>query len=697
MMSHARFKRELVGLAALVAPLPLPFNGVLGWPLMLLYLAAVAGFLRRNRRQPTRWLPAWAMNVLAVAYLPFFYLDLTVLSAGRIVEPVVHLLLFAVLLKLLALERERDKWQTLAGVFFLFLAAMATSVHPSVVIYLVAFLGLLLLLLTRFAFLHVLAGFGHGEAAPALLPLGRFLTLVTLGIVLVATPLFVVLPRVRTPYIVGRGGGSGSLIESSGFSDEVTLDSIGLYRDNPEVVMRLRYERALPPGHPFRFKTGSHDLYRDGVWRRPPREGEPLHRRPRERAFFLSEERPVSWVSIWLRPFLSPRLPLPVEAVRIDAPVGILMQTPRGTVSLLAPPEGGAFQYRVGMAAAPVSSARPPTSEPGEPALDLSGVTPAIAGLAARVAGSGTPRERAEALERHFLQEYEYTLDFVGRGSRDPLGDFLFRFQAGHCEYFASAMVLMLRSQGIPARLATGFLGAEYNPLEGYYIVRQLNAHAWAEAYLPGEGWQIFEPTPPAGRPTGRRSWMPGFMSQAWDYLMFRWDRYVVTYGFYDQARILFQVWSAWRSFWDSLGAGEEAEPTAASAAEAAPAAEAAAEPVSSRHRVARALTALFALLAGVVTWVLWRRRAAGFSAAVAYQRLRRRLGRRGLPVGDAVAPLALRRAAGRRFPGVAAPTAHVIDLYLRESFGGRALAEGERQALRRALTEAEEGLRRAS
>ena len=65
-------------------------------------------------------------------------------------------------------------------------------------------------------------------------------------------------------------------------------------------------------------------------------------------------------------------------------------------------------------------------------------------------------------------------------------------------------MVLMLRSQGIPARLVTGFLGGEYNPFEGYYIVRESNAHAWVEACMPGEGWRIFDPTPPAGRPVAR-------------------------------------------------------------------------------------------------------------------------------------------------------------------------------------------------
>ena len=115
--------------------------------------------------------------------------------------------------------------------------------------------------------------------------------------------------------------------------------------------------------------------------------------------------------------------------------------------------------------------------------------------------GQGTAAQRARRLESHLIDNYTYTLDFVGRSPDNPIEDFLFRYRSGQCEYFASSMVLMLRSQGIPARLVTGFLGGEYNPFEGYYIVRDNNAHAWVEAYLAGAGWRIFDPTPPAGRP----------------------------------------------------------------------------------------------------------------------------------------------------------------------------------------------------
>src|SRR5205085_11921652 len=136
-----------------------------------------------------------------------------------------------------------------------------------------------------------------------------------------------------------------------------------------------------------------------------------------------------------------------------------------------------------------------------------------------------------------------------GRSGQLALGDFLFRTRRGHCEFFATAMVVMLRSQGIPARFVTGFLGGEPSAFEGYYIVRQSNAHAWVEAWT-GNGWQVFDPTPVAGRPGLQAQDFSLFASEVLDYFMFRWDRYVLTYGFYDQLQLLMEVRSAWYRFW---------------------------------------------------------------------------------------------------------------------------------------------------
>ncbi|MFE8069919.1 transglutaminaseTgpA domain-containing protein [Marinobacteraceae bacterium S3BR75-40.1] len=122
---------------------------------------------------------------------------------------------------------------------------------------------------------------------------------------------------------------------------------------------------------------------------------------------------------------------------------------------------------------------------------------PRIGQLARRVTTSATSDFRkAQALEHHLRTQYEYSFEsiFESQGVT-PLPKFLFEQNRGHCEYFASAMAIMLRTQGIPARLITGFSATQKNPMTGYYEIRALDGHAWVEAWIPDAGWITFEPT----------------------------------------------------------------------------------------------------------------------------------------------------------------------------------------------------------
>jgi len=106
----------------------------------------------------------------------------------------------------------------------------------------------------------------------------------------------------------------------------------------------------------------------------------------------------------------------------------------------------------------------------------------------------------ARALEEHFhepgLYQYSLNMNIKGRNpARDPIEDFVVNHRTGHCQYFASALVMMLRSQGIPARMIVGFRGSEYNDLGRFYQVRQRHAHAWVEVYLQKNEIPEDEPT----------------------------------------------------------------------------------------------------------------------------------------------------------------------------------------------------------
>jgi transglutaminase-like putative cysteine protease len=115
--------------------------------------------------------------------------------------------------------------------------------------------------------------------------------------------------------------------------------------------------------------------------------------------------------------------------------------------------------------------------------------------LAQEVAGNeATAFEQALALEQ-FLRQYTYSLDVeLPPDNADPVDFFLFEQQVGYCDYFASAMTVMARSLGLPARLAIGYLAQEPDGA-GVQIIRQINSHSWTEIYFPEYGWVEFEPT----------------------------------------------------------------------------------------------------------------------------------------------------------------------------------------------------------
>jgi hypothetical protein len=106
--------------------------------------------------------------------------------------------------------------------------------------------------------------------------------------------------------------------------------------------------------------------------------------------------------------------------------------------------------------------------------------------------------DKAVAIERYLRTNFGYTLQLPRTAPRDPLANFLFQRKAGHCEYFASSMAVMLRTLGIPSRIVNGFRTGEFNDLTSQYLVRASNAHSWVEAYFPGYGWISFDPTPAA-------------------------------------------------------------------------------------------------------------------------------------------------------------------------------------------------------
>ena len=326
----------------------------------------------------------------------------------------------------------------------------------------------------------------------------------------------------------------GSTTET-GFSEEVRLGDIGTVMEDNTVQMRIR-TRRVNTDDLLRFdevtaKVGRPDpllrgtvlsRYEDGLWKAT---NTPTLRvaRPRKESDFAADEMYIHECE--LEPIGTRVLFAPAWTVSAVTVVGSRLRgCPYDTVRAeFLRPDNIALtehlRYNLFTEARPRSLSPMAAPRPMEQGLfaraigDLLSLDPALkAELAEYVADEipeaaalspgSTASERAAVISRHLNDAdlFRYTLDLkVDDRTIDPVLDFLRNRRKGHCEYFASALALLLRSQGVAARVVNGFKGGDWNETDQVYEVRSLHAHAWVEVYEPARGsWEMFDPTPAA-------------------------------------------------------------------------------------------------------------------------------------------------------------------------------------------------------
>jgi transglutaminase-like putative cysteine protease len=298
-----------------------------------------------------------------------------------------------------------------------------------------------------------------------------------------------------------------SRITGNSFGSSFTVT--GAWVSNDEEALRVAAPR------PLYMRTVTYDVYTGNGWRQtegPERgvaAGEPLFstatpERPTVAAAVRVETITVEMLQTIGRNLFTAGSPLTVYAPTTVGESG--GQPVLGAISAanaLAP--GEAYQLSVALSTATEADLESAGSE--YPAavtslyLDASAATDRVRALAAEIAGDlPNPYLQAEALARYLSRDESFT--YSTQAPKPPAGTDLvdfFLFDAaqgriGYCQHYASAMVLMARTLGLPARVAVGFAPGE-EAEDGTYLVREANAHAWAEIYFPGYGWQIFEAT----------------------------------------------------------------------------------------------------------------------------------------------------------------------------------------------------------
>jgi len=360
-------------------------------------------------------------------------------------------------------------------------------------------------------------------------------------IVCIGLPLFFFLPRVGS---AGFGGSGSGVSTRSGFSDVVKLGGIGSIQQNDEIVMRAKLEGVTGEQNDLYWRGLALDTFDGKSWERSERGVDTYARGEREiiPVDLVSSRSNVLAQTIYLEPLDTPYIfGLPKIAGLVTS-LPAVQKDADGDISAVRP-LNERISYRVlsdrGTPSPDVlrSDDKKYSAETARflqlpPTLDKR-----IGELAAEVtAGRSNRYDKAQAVEQYLQTQFGYTLE-LRAGGPDPLADFLFNVRQGHCEYFATSMAIMLRTQGIATRIVNGFHQGDYNDTVDTYVIRQKNAHSWVEVYFPKEdAWVKFDPTPPAGQtaPSGTMGFT-GQISKYLEALETYWIQYFVAYDNQEQ------------------------------------------------------------------------------------------------------------------------------------------------------------------
>ena len=481
-------------------------------------------------------------SMVAVAYLVFFPLDWAYFS-GRLIFATVHLMFYLKLHVLLHQENQRDRNRLHLICLFELVAAASMTVSLVFLLPLVAFvlLGALVLVLEQVE---------SGREEFRVVRFRPFIgTAAVLGalVLILAGLVFVALPR---PIYGGFRLGGMSGITFTGFSERVELGDFEEIKRSRDVVMRVVTEETQPV--PPRWRGPAYDRYEGGSWSQSMSGIQSLPEAG-DGAFLLDRPSgaPRTEVEVFLEPLDTDVLFLPPASLSVDTNEGFVFIDPYKTVRSGRSARAGR-RYAVGWrpSAPPGTSPVGGVSRMGSFGRRLYTQVPELSRefheLAdTMVRSDESPLVSARRLARYLDTTYAYTLSPPTPRRADPIEDFLFEARAGHCEYFATAMVLMLRSRGIPSRLVTGFQQGEHNQIGNYHVVRRSNAHAWVEVFDTQRGWVAFDPTPPAPAGLDREL---GLFTQSIDSIQMLWDMYVVAFDWERQRGVLGSVgmWGEW-------------------------------------------------------------------------------------------------------------------------------------------------------
>ena len=549
--------------SGLVLAQSVPFWLALPTAIILIISLLHAGgvlFLRRAMAQVTVSTTLW--NVLLIGAFVILLIDLTVISRD-LLPAGIHFLVVLLGIKVLTLQQRRDYRHLYAISLMAILASAALTTDawyvPIFLLYLLAAVWTLLLyhLTQETGEIPAVVTPPSTAACHTTFPsriTHRFFWLTNGTAVLTVAltlAIFFLIPRIGAGVLQKT---SGEALRTTGFSDRVDLGTIGSVKQDPQIVMRVElpdqpavekdrfYLRGLAYDQ-YNGRSWSHggtrqsslSLVADGTFLARPTGSRPsgslsgtIHQDILLEALDTAVLFAAPFAEFVSGDFLTLQadamgglyLPVPPSSrirYSVTSYVPQLVADER-TASILAYPDSIRSHY-----------------------LQVPMGSQMVADLAHRVTQQATtPFEQTLAIQEHLLENYRYSLENDTATLNHPLEEFLFTRKTGYCEHYATAMVVMLRTVGIPARLVTGFLATEWNEYGGYFTVRQRDAHAWVEVYFPHSGWITMDPTPTVSAAATTSRWEA--LSRLGESARLQWDRLFVHYSAKDQLAVVHGV-----------------------------------------------------------------------------------------------------------------------------------------------------------
>lgn len=475
------------------------------------------GYFRYITGRPpiSRWLVA-GLALLEILVLSF---DLVFVSSDYLIA-IAHMTIVFQALKSFDM---REPWDPLQVYFMSLLQMIIVSELSLSILVGVAFGIFIVIFMAAMVLSHFMK-----EGTLGKMRVSRPVTIVSVTALILTVFFFVSVPRTS-----GSLWGRQSAVrhKTVGFGGDLDLGSYGEVLENPAIAMRVEVFGQEPP---YYWRGSTLDIFDGRSWRSSSEKKRSVIRSGSsyylDRRWLRKSENNIKQ-DIIVEPMDTNIIFTLGIPVIVKARGWMLDIDDSGTLSLRGK-SGRRVSYTVISQSDNVASRRPVKDL--QSSLQLPAGMGAVASLAARVSeGKDGDMQIAMAIETHLLNNYQYTLSPAPAPSGvSPVDWFLGEGREGYCEHYSTAMALMLRTLGIPARIVTGFYGGESNEFGDYVIVRQSNAHSWVEADIDG-AWVRFDPTP-ARAGSGK-----GGLALMLDNLRMQWYRYIIGFGRSDQVAML--------------------------------------------------------------------------------------------------------------------------------------------------------------